>query len=145
MWIKEIVENLVEKHGTNDPFEIARAENIYVIEQDLHEEILGFYKYIRRNKFIFINSNIDSNEKIFTCAHELGHSKLHPRTDTTFLRSKTLFSVGKIENEANRFAVELLMLDDNLYRLKNTNLTIYDAADLCSVPKEVCHLKKFKL
>src|SRR5690625_1984809 len=137
MWIKEIVGELVKKHGTNDPFEIAAAKNIYVFEQNLHEEVYGFYKYIRRNKFIYINSNLHPKDKCFTCAHELGHSEIHPRLSTPFLKRKTLFSVDKIEVEANRFAVELLMPDNDLYKLNDTNLTINEAANIYGVPKEV--------
>lgn len=57
-------EYLVTKHDTNDPYKIAEAKNIFVIEHDLHESIYGFYKYIRRNKFIFINSHLQQELKL---------------------------------------------------------------------------------
>lgn len=141
--IKGLVESLTTIHKTNNPFEIASAMNIKVCQWNLHVEIMGFYKYIRRNKFIFINSALDDTDQLFTCAHELGHSQLHPRISTPILRNKTLFSVDKIEKEANKFAVELLMLDSDLHELKGTNLTIYDAAAIYGVPKHFCYLKNF--
>lgn len=144
MWIKETVENLVKKHGTNNPFEIAAAKKIHVIEWDLHEEILGLYKYIRRNKFIFLNSNLGDSDKLFTAAHELGHSELHPKLSTPFLNRKTLFSVDKIETEANKFAVELLLPDGAVYEYKDTTLSIKEVAGMYGVPEEVAHLKKFR-
>ncbi|KAA0944119.1 ImmA/IrrE family metallo-endopeptidase [Sporosarcina sp. ANT_H38] len=144
MWIKEIVESLVEKYDTNDPFKIATAKNIYVFEQDLHEEILGFYKYIRRNKFIYINSNLGEEQKIFTIAHELGHSEIHHRLNTPFLKRKTLFSTDKIETEANIFAVELLLPDRVIYEHKDENLTLNEIANIYSVPSEVAHLKNLR-
>ena len=52
MWIKKIVQDLIDKHETNDSFTIARQMNLTIIEHDLHEEIFGFYRYVRRNKFI---------------------------------------------------------------------------------------------
>lgn len=142
MWIKKIVEDLVKKYDTNDPFEIAAAKNIYVFEQDLHKEIFGFYKYIRRNKFIYINSNLSNEDKVFTCSHELGHSELHPRINTPFLKRKTLYSVDQIETEANRFAVELLLLDKSVYEYKESDFTINEIAGIYGVPNEVVHLKK---
>lgn len=142
MWIKHEVKSLVEEYSTNDPFKIAGYKNIIVHFHPLHEEIMGYYRYIRKNKYIVINSNLNESIKLFTCAHELGHSQLHPRLNTPYLRRKTLYSIDRIEQEANRFAVELLMRDEDLYTLKNTNLTIYDAAAMYSVPREVCHLKK---
>lgn len=144
MWIKEIVERLVEKHSTNDPFEIAKDKNIYVIEKDLHEEIFGFYKYIRRNKFIYLNSNLNERDKIFTLSHELGHSEIHPNLSTPFLKRKTLFSIDRIENEANRFAVELLLPDNAINEHRDLGMTLNEIASMYCVPEEVTHLKNLR-
>ncbi|WP_121639662.1 ImmA/IrrE family metallo-endopeptidase [Virgibacillus sp. Bac330] len=142
-WIKTIVDKLVQAHGTNDPFDIASALDIHVYKKELHSEIMGFYKYIRRNKFIFINSNLDFEEQRFTCAHELGHSQLHPRLNTPFLRNKTLYSLDKIEREANTFAVEMLMHETDLLQFQNQTLTLYEAAKIYGIPQEIIHLKFF--
>lgn len=142
MWIKQKVNDLVKQYGTNDPYEIASAKNIHVIEYNLHEDIYGFCKYIRRNMFIYINSKLNDDDKYFTCSHELGHAILHPRLNSPFLRANTLFSVNKIENEANRFAVELLLPDKTIYEFKDTSLTISEISEMYGVPREVSHLKK---
>lgn len=141
--IKRKVVELIEKHNTNDPLVIASSENIFVHSWDLDRNINGFYKYIRRSKHIFYNSNIEEELIAYVCAHELGHAILHPRANTPFMRSNTLFSVDQIEVEANRFAVELLMPDHYIYELGDTNLTINDAASIYGVPKEVSHLKEY--
>lgn len=141
MWIKHGVRDLIEKYSTNNPFKIADCKNIHVYFHQLHREIMGYYKYIRRNKFIVINSDLDNNLKLFTCAHELGHSELHPNMNTPFLKRKTLLSVDKIENEANRFAVELL-IPDNQSR-EYINLSMYEIGSIFGVPKELVKLKKF--
>lgn len=143
MWIKGIVNELVKKYGTSDPYEIADIKNIKIIEYDLHHDILGFYKYIRRNMFIFINMNLDYKEKKFTCSHELGHSQLHTRLNTPFLRRKTLFSVDKIENEANRFAVELLLTDEKLCEYRDTKLSLEEIATDFGIPEEIARLKMY--
>ncbi|TDQ35235.1 ImmA/IrrE family metallo-endopeptidase [Aureibacillus halotolerans] len=143
MWIKERVNLLINRYRTNNPFEIASEQKISVVKQDMHEEIMGFYKYIRRAQYIFVNSNLNCAEQTFTCAHELGHSQLHREINTPFLRHKTLYSVDKVEQEANMFAVELLMHDEELYKLGDTALTISDAATLYGVPREIAHLKKY--
>ncbi|OCA87330.1 ImmA/IrrE family metallo-endopeptidase [Pseudobacillus wudalianchiensis] len=142
--IKELTKTITKKYGTNNPYEIAKAKNICIIERNLHESIYGFYKYIRRNKFIFINSNLHQESKFFTCAHELGHSELHPRVNTPFLKRGTLFSVDKIEVEANTFAVELLMPDEKIYEYKYTNLSLYEISEILGVPKELARLKTLK-
>ncbi|MBW8350733.1 ImmA/IrrE family metallo-endopeptidase [Bacillus sp. IITD106] len=144
MWIKDKVKTLIEEYLTNDPFEIADYKNITVYFHPLHEEIMGYYKYIRRNKFIVINSDLNNGLKLFTVAHELAHSELHPKLSTPFLKRKTLLSVDKIENEANRFAVELLLPDEVIYEHANTNLSISELSKMFQIPEEILRLKKFE-
>jgi Zn-dependent peptidase ImmA (M78 family) len=144
MWIKDIVKKITKKHKTNDPFVIAALKNINVIPWNLHPEIKGFYKYDKRNKYIFINNNLKVEEQRFVCAHELGHSQLHPRVNTPFLRGNTFLSVDRIEVEANRFAVELMLQDQCLYEAKENNLTIYEISELYGIPSEVVYLKKLE-
>lgn len=142
-WIKRTVQDLTNKYQTNDPFELSEIKNIQVIPWDLHPEIKGFYKYDKRNKYIFINDNLDEPSQRFVCAHEFGHSQLHPRVNTPFLRGSTFFSVDKIEVEANTFAVELLLQDQSLYEYQDTSLSVCEIAEIYGVPKEVSHLKNF--
>ncbi|WP_313803578.1 ImmA/IrrE family metallo-endopeptidase [Cytobacillus sp.] len=142
-WIKTIVNEIKKKHKTSDPFELASLKKIHIIPWDLHEEILGFYKYDKRNKYIFINNNLDNEMQKYICAHELGHAILHPRVNTPFLRKNTLFSLDKIEVEADIFAVEILIPDEFLYENKNNTTTIYDASATYGVPSEIIHLKKY--
>lgn len=143
-WIKDIVKEMTSKCNTTDPYELASLKKIHVIPWDLHLEIKGFYKYDKRNKFIFINSNLDERLQRFVCAHELGHSQLHPRVNTPFMRSNTLLSVNRIEIEANRFAVELLMPDEVIREHEDANLTINEIASIYCVPNEVSHLKNLR-
>lgn len=139
---KELANQLIKKYSTNDPFEIAAHKNIKTLFWNLHYEIKGFYKYIRRNKFIFINSALPDYYQRFVCAHELGHALLHPKNNTPFMRESTLFSVDKIEVEANSFAVELLLPDEIIYDYKDSNLSIEEIASIFGIPKEVARLKK---
>ncbi|MFD1362686.1 ImmA/IrrE family metallo-endopeptidase [Lentibacillus salinarum] len=140
-WIKNIVHQVEKKYKSNNPFEICSLMNIHVIPWDLHKEINGFYKYDRRNKYIFINYNLSDEMQRFVCSHELGHAVLHPRSNTPFLRNKTLFSIDKNEVEANTFAVELLMDDEKINKFKETNLSIQEIGKICGVPGKVVHLK----
>lgn len=144
--IKSIVEKIIEKYGTNDPFKIAEQQNIIVQFEDL-KEIYGFYNYFKRIKFIHINCNIDFFYQKYCCAHELGHANLHHDINTPFLKKYTLYSTDKIEVEANRFAVELLMPDKLLYEniSKFDPLTIYESGQLYGVPKEFVRLKKMSI
>lgn len=140
-WVKNEVIDLVKKHKTNDPIELASLLKIHVIPWDLHEEINGFYKYDRRNKYIFYNINLSDEMHRFVSAHELGHAILHPKVNTPFMRANTLFSVEKIEVEANTFAIELLLPDELI--IEYHHLTINQIANMSGIPQGLTDLKIF--
>lgn len=144
-WIKERVEKVVKRYHTNHPLELASFLHIHVIPFDLHEDVLGFYMYDRRNKYIFYNKNLENNicMRNFIIAHELGHAILHTKLNTPYLKKNTLYSIDKIEKEANRFAVELLLPDSCIYDLKNNSMSIYETATTYGIPVDFVHLKKF--
>lgn len=142
MEIKEYVLKIVEKHGTTNPFEIAKRKNIIVLFEDLGNT-LGFYNTYKRFKFIHINNKIDEITQRFVCAHELGHAVLHPKANTRFLRNQTFFSVDRLEIEANTFAVELLLTDEMVSAYEDTHLSIQEVAEIHGVPGGFARLKTF--
>lgn len=143
MKIKEITTKLIKKHKTNNPFSIAAERNILIKYADLGDTY-GLFINSNRFKFININNRLDDQLQRFVCAHELGHAILHPRANTPFLKKNTLYSIDKIEVEANTFAVELLLPDYEIDNFKETNMTIQEVAAIYGLPGEVCDLKKIK-
>ena len=109
--IKGTVEQLCKKHGTRSPFEIARQRRI-LIQYEPFGTVRGYYNTAYKQKIIHINSDLDGDQQFLVCAHELGHSVLHPNANTPFFKAHTLFSVSKMETEANRF----IDLPDHLRR-----------------------------
>ena len=77
--------------------------------------------------------------KTFTCAHELGHAILHPNASTPFLRANTLYSIDKLEQEANSFATNLLISDEIIY--ENRHLTISQLSRLLGYEQELIKLR----
>lgn len=143
MDIKEYALKIAEKYETTNPFEIARRKNIIVLFEDLGNT-LGFYNTYKRYKFIHINNRVDETTQRFVCAHELGHALLHPKANTPFLRNKTLYSVDRLEIEANTFAFELLLSDEMISEYQNTNLSIQEIAEIHGVPGDFFRSKKLK-
>jgi len=136
--IKNEVNRLVKKHNTNNPFEIANGENIIIIKEPLGN-ICGYYNKIYRQKFIHINSSLNKYKQLFTCAHELGHSTIHPDSNTPFLRSNTFFSVTKLENQANLFAAHMLIPDNLLNTYEQYSLD--EIAAIENLPIQLLKLK----
>lgn len=120
MDIKGIVKRLKKNHNTCNPFRICEDLDIVVRYEELGE-ILGFYDVHFRMKSIHLNASMPDDILPFVCAHELGHSILHPNVNTPFLRKHTLFSIDKIERQANAFAVELLLPDEFLDECSDIN------------------------
>jgi Zn-dependent peptidase ImmA (M78 family) len=111
--VKKKVAYYIKKYQTNNPFRLATALGIEVAVGDIGSRA-GCYMYLKRTKCIWINENLEGNERLFVMAHELGHAILHPRQNCYFIRHKTLFLNSKVEQEANQFAINLLIPDDIL-------------------------------
>lgn len=110
MDIRKKVNFLKKKYDTDDPFVIADHLGITVIFENLGT-LNGYYNKQLRMKQIHINENLPHHMQKFTCAHELGHSQLHPDSNTNFLKNCTGLSIDRMETQANKFAVELLIPD----------------------------------
>lgn len=110
MNIKKLVDSLVRKYKTRDPFEIIKNLNVIVVFYPLRG-VNGFYQYFQRNNIIYINESLRRFEKAFVCAHEIGHMMLHKKANAIFMDSRTQFNTSKYEIEADQFAVDLLIPD----------------------------------
>jgi Zn-dependent peptidase ImmA (M78 family) len=109
---KRRAQELIQSHGTNSPFEIAANLNVVVLFEDLGKETWGYYSHTNRIHVIHINNRLNPEQSTYTCAHELAHKILHPGINTPFLRNSTLFLVNKIERQAHRLAVHLIVGDN---------------------------------
>ncbi len=112
--LSQVGSGLVRRFKTRDPFEIAKALGIEVLFCEGLGTLKGMYRVIKRNRFIFINADLDEQMQKIVCAHELGHDQLHrhlAKGDT--LREFTLYDMrSKPEYEANVVSADIL-LDDN--------------------------------
>ena len=113
MEIKERVNKLVRKYKTRDPFEMIKGMNVILVFYPL-DGVRGFYQYFQRNNIIYIDETLSDHDKAFVLAHEIGHMILHKKSNAIFMDSRTQFRTSKYENEANKFAIELLISDESL-------------------------------
>ena len=129
---------LIQRYKTKNPIDLAKSMGIIVIFEPLGE-INGYFNTAFRQKIIHINSELSYHKQIFTAAHELGHALLHPHANTPFLRESTLFSVNKLEIEANKFAVDFLISDEDIRNIKH--LTIEKMAIYFGIHKKLMELR----
>lgn len=135
------VRNIVEKYGTRDPFLLASYLNLHIKFKEYSDNTKGYYINIKRNKFIILNSNLTYEEMKIVLAHEIGHAVLHSSKEVHFIRENTLFPKGRHENEANKFAAELLIDLDEIDKHCIENLSMEQLASYLMVPNELIRLK----
>lgn len=140
-YIKRVINDLKEKYKTNDPFELANCLGVVLVTQPLGS-IYGMYKYIKRNKVIYLNSNLDDCQKRFVLAHELGHCVLHTKS-TCFFTGISYINKGKKEHEANLFAAEFLIYDVDPVILEG--YSINQLAAYYEVPSDLVELKNINI
>lgn len=124
-YIKKDVEKLIKRCGFRDPFEICDSIGLNVRFVDLGN-LKGMYKYYKRNRYALINSELDENMKKIVLAHELGHDRLHQHfAKEHCLQEFMLYDMrSRPEYEANLFASELLIADDEILEFVNEGYDI---------------------
>ena len=134
---------LVRKVGTSDPFRIAEYLGFAVRFIDL-KGTKGFCKKILRNYFIFINCNLSEEMRRMCCAHEIGHILFHKNYLATpeYLMHMELFDMhNRTEYEANLFAANLLIDDDELIEVISHGRDVVSAAATFGVNVNMLALK----
>ena len=129
-YIRKEAGRLVSRYGTRDPFRIAKESGIHVLYDYDFGSLKGMYKVIQRSRFIFINGNISERDQRTICAHELGHDRLHKQfAKTTAYQEFMLYDMRtRPEYEANIFASELLIGDDDIFYLIDNEYDVYQIA-----------------
>ncbi len=131
-----LAQKLIAKLGTNDPFEICSQLSILVVSVQLPAEIRGFCQFAMNTHIIYINQALDTLQRRFVCAHELGHVLLHPRDNRIFLDTATYQVTAKLELAANRFACHLLYPEDSAF-FEYPDCTVEQTAACLGVPAEL--------
>lgn len=119
---RKVVSEIVRKSGSSDPFYICKVLGIEVFFS-----ALGSVKGLMTTNYgvhvIILNENLSEPEARFSCAHELGHICLKHDYNKIWMENHTGFNVNKFENEANQFAIHLLLehLDESIWESEYQN------------------------
>ncbi|HEX9059666.1 MAG TPA: ImmA/IrrE family metallo-endopeptidase [Clostridia bacterium] len=132
--IQALASNIIKRFDSRDPFELCKSAGVEVFFTDLGS-LKGMYKHVKRNRFAVINENLDERTKRLVCAHELGHDLLHrDLAKNICLQEFVLYDMkSRPEYEANLFAAEILLPDDEVFFYANGGYDIHQIAQvLCS-------------
>ena len=143
--IVSAVKKLKKKYGTSDPYELCNCLNIKVI-QGHHGtgegSLKGFFMEHCRIRIITVNADLPKIFQRIIIAHELGHAVMHRAEGVRTFQDVTLFdSSSTCEKEANLFAAELMLEDDDVFEKLNADCTFFTAAEALFVPMELLDFK----
>lgn len=135
---------MIRKYDTRDPFRLAEQLGVEVYPCDFSGQ-RGVYKVILRNRFVFLNQNLDEISGRIVLLHELGHDTLH-RAEAVKVggfREFNLFNMknNRLEYEANVFAAQIALEDETFLRLCENG---YDAQQIAAAMESDINLVALK-
>ncbi|MFM1582357.1 ImmA/IrrE family metallo-endopeptidase [Helcococcus ovis] len=142
-WIYNKANRLVKKYGTRNPEILIKELNIKLYYMGATSRLLGMYRIILKNRFIFIPNNLGTLTKT-VLAHELGHDQLHRKEcekGASFHESSVFNFTSKYELEANIFAAHLLISDEDIYSMFKYRENEYNVASELGVDINLLNLK----
>lgn len=143
--IVETVEKLKKRFHVDDPFQACRATGIILLPQPLglsEDSIKGFYLQRNRIKTITYNDDLPAVLQRIIVAHEFGHSQLHVKKGVHAFHDVGMFDESnRYEKEANLFAAEFLLNDEEVLDTLNADNTFFSAAAILQVPMELLDFK----
>lgn len=143
--ISESVEKLKRKYGESDPFRLCRDMGIKLLFQAMGthpDAIKGFFLESKRIRTITINSDLPMVIQRIIAAHELCHATNHRSSGIHAFHEVALFDqTSVLEKDANLFAAELLLDDEEVLDALNRDTTFFAAAAALYVPIELLDFK----
>lgn len=118
----KLIKRLLQTYGTSDPFALCAALGIDIYRVRL-VEVRGYHTVIMGKHIIVIADKLTPTVATYVCAHELGHFFMHRENNRVFMDSNTYMVAHRFENEADRFACNLLFGEPPLY----TDYTLTEA------------------
>lgn len=143
--IVKAVEKINSRCQGRDPFLLCKETGIILLPRSFglgEEAIKGFYLQRNRIKTITYNCDLPAVIQRIIVAHELGHARLHAKSGVHAFHDICLFDESsRFEKEANLFAAELLLKDEDVLQTLNADKTFFSAAAALNVPMELLDFK----
>ena len=151
-YIIACVQELIKRYGTRNPFELCEALKVIIKYEDFIE-LKGMYRKLGRNRYIMLKRDLIDCMLAIVCLHELGHDQLHRKLgENKSLRDSVIFGREPIELEANMYAAEVKLIDDDIMELVYSGYTVDQIAmetktcgDLVAIKLDIMKHKGYPL
>jgi len=144
-YISNAVAAVRRKTDAADPIELCRDLGILLRRPSLGTmpgALKGFYTMHYRIKAITVNGDLPEAFQRTIIAHEIGHAELHASHGYNEFHDGCMFDISSVmEKEANLFAAELLLKDEDILPVLSGDTTLTAAAAELLVPIELLDFK----
>ena len=133
-YIYDLVNSLVARHQTRNPFELCDILGITYIFKDLGS-LQGLFSFLAGKPVILISNTLDEHRQRQVCAHELGHALLHETiAKERCLQEFEIFNMNdRVEYEANVFSAFLLIDYDHADELFKEDNDVFAVSQILGV------------
>lgn len=140
------VRKMKMQYKERDPERLCREMGILVKRIPMgkgEKDCKGFFIVKCRIRMIILNADLPLRRQRIVLSHELGHAVLHCRYSElrTFHDFELFDETSAFEYEANIFAAEFLLDDENVLELLNEDISFFNAARMLRVPPELLDFK----
>ncbi|MCL2578804.1 MAG: ImmA/IrrE family metallo-endopeptidase [Oscillospiraceae bacterium] len=108
---------LTTEFDTSSPILLCNRTGICLHRHELSERFNAYYCRVGTTRNIVVSDGVSDEELRFLIAHEIGHDQLHRNQDLFFDKKPFSMLRSTLEYEANLFASELLLDDDEILEL----------------------------
>lgn len=147
----EDAQRIYRRYGVRDPFQIidgAANWKLWYTSAFGKDGLKGFATIQNQFKYIVINSCLEREDQRIIAAHEMGHIVRHeaqlricPMRDMELYRND-----GKLEREANIFAADLLLDDDEVMeQIRSCESDFFSTASALYVPAPLFSFKLYSM
>lgn len=146
-YIFNTVNDLVNRYGTRDPFELISALRIEQYTSNL-PTLKGYSVIANGIPYVAVNTSLGPCERKIVAAHEIGHILLHSdQLSVAPHRDMSLYAMkDKTEYEANMFAADLLVSDEDVVDLvEKDDLDYFTMASILYVSPELLSFKLYSM
>lgn len=139
--IYDFTQKTIRKARTADPYELAEQLGI-TVKYKSFGDLKGTYFISKRQPFIILNDTLDEVMERVVIAHEIGHHLLHRHIAVGNFQEFGYFDMtSKPEKEANLFAANFLITDEDVISLAEEQYTSEQAACILKVPHQLILIK----
>ena len=128
--ISKEVKKLKRKYDEPNPVKLCREMKISLLYHPMglfDKACKGFYLQQSRKQVIVINSELDEDLQRIILIHELGHALIHKNVPgiKTFHDFNLFDETSHYEYEANIFAADFLLDDEEVLKLLNDDMSFF--------------------